>query len=339
VLVRPELTEDTVIMVDGKTIGPTEINRGADGSAWIKASLGKHTLRILKPGFEPYTYESDVQPGEASMVAPDMERQWASVVVRGLAGCRVYLDNAPAGIVPSTGELALDRLTPGQTYDVRFELEDYVPLTKSVRVEAGAKAVVDAALEPLPTSGPFEDAFIAGLANWEAPATWKAAGGVLTVEGPGVGMGRDSRYRDLDMLFGLRLVDARGAAWVLRAKDAKNYYLFVLGGPKGRYPNQLRTYVVRDGAVDTESPDSVLPIVAPLEADETYRVRIQVRGNVIQQWLTPSSTGEEISVGLFADVKRAFSLGRVGFAAPFGESFQINGLSVRPVESNQPTRH
>jgi hypothetical protein len=50
----------------------------------------------------------------------------------------------------------------------------------------------------------------------------------------------------------------------------------------------------------------------------------------LEHMLTPSSTGEEISVGLFVDVKNTFSLGGLGFIAPFGEAFQIDGLSVQP---------
>jgi hypothetical protein len=330
VIVRPELAEDTVIEIDGTRIAPSAINRDANGTAWIKQPLGKHVVRILKPGFEPYVVESDVVAGDLAMVAPAMEREWSSLVVRGQVGTRVYLDGAPAGIVPSTGAFEIPRLVAGRSYELRFELDDFQPLARVVLVERGTKPVVDAALEPLPTNGPFEDAFLAGLAAWDAPATWRAEGGVLTVAGPGVGFARDSRYRDFDMRFAVRLVGQKGAAWVLRGKDEKNYYLFVLGGPAGRYPNQLRTYVVRDGVFDPAAPASTLPVVEPLAPDDTYLVRIRAEQNVIQQWLTPSSTGEEMSIGLFTDVKRMFAFGRIGFAAPFDESFMVNGLSVVP---------
>ena len=116
----------------------------------------------------------------------------------------------------------------------------------------------------------------------------------------------------------------------MRARDERNYYLFVWGGPGGRYPNQLRTYVVRDGAYDAERPDGTLPIIPPLRVGETYRVRVVARGSTIEQFITPSSTGEEVSTGLFNDVKRRLALGQVGFAAPFGERFQVHGLVVRP---------
>ena len=333
VLVRPELTDDTVIEVDGRRVAPSEMQRGADGSAWIKQPLGKHQLRILKPGFEPYVIESDVVAGGPAMVAPAMEREWTSLVITASAGTRVYLDGAPAGVVPSTGQFELPRLAPGESYDLRFELEDHQPLTRTVRAEAG-RTTVDAVLEPLPTNGPFEDAFYSGASAWDAPTTWRAGGGVLTVAGPGVGIARESRYRDFEMRFALRLSGPEGAAWVVRAKDEKNYYLFVLGGSGGRYANELRTYIVRDGAYDPDVPASTLPVVEPVRADETYLIRIRAEGNVTQIWLTPSSTGEEVSIGLFTDVKRTFPLGRVGFAAPFGESFQVNGLSVRPTGPN-----
>jgi hypothetical protein len=333
VLTGAEIADGTLIEVDGKEVDPARINRDPDGSARIKVSLGKHEVRVLKPGFELFVAESEILPGGEALVAVNLERQLTSVVIKGAAGTRVYVDGAPGGVIPLTGEVEIRRLLPGQSYDLRFELEDHQPLMRSVRAEAGTKALVEAALEPLPTSGPFEDIFRGSLAAWDAPDTWEAANGVLTVRGEHVGIARESWYRDFDMVFALRLVSPRGAAWTVRARDGKNYYLFVLGGPEGRFPNQLRTYVVLDGAFDPEAPASTLPIFFPLRLDETYHVRVHGEGSVIQHWLKPASAGEEVSIGLFNDVKRAFALGRIGFVAPFGESFQISGLSVRPARN------
>ncbi len=330
VLIRPELTDDTVLEIDGNAVDRTQIDRLADGTARIKQPLGTHQIRILKPGFEPYVVTSEVVPGGDAMVAPTMERQWTSFDVRGAPGTRVYLDRAPAGIIPTTGRIELTRLMRGQTYELRFELNDFQPLQRTAIAGMGTTTVIEANLEPLPTDGAFEDSFLAGLSAWEAPSGWRASNGVLFVEGTGVGVARNSLFRDFELIFGVRLALPKGAAWILRAKDARNYYLFVLGGPSAKYANQLRTYVVRDGEFDPDAPASTLPLVESLTTTDTYRIRISVSDNVIQHWITPSSTGEEVSVGLFADVHRQFTLGRIGFAAPFGERFQINGITARP---------
>jgi hypothetical protein len=339
VFAGPDLTDDAVIAVDGKTIDASQLARAADGSYRMKATVGHHEVRITRPGFEPFVREAQVVPGSETTVGVAMEREWASVIVRGTEGTRVFLNRKngepieSAGVIPSTGEFEISHLTPEQSYDLRFELDDHQPLTRTVRAEAKTKAVVDASLEPLPTNGPFEDTFVSGLSHWEAPSTWTAAGGVLTIRGPGLGIAQDSRYRDFDMSFAIRLTDPRGAAWAVRVRDDKNYYLFVLGGPEGRYPNQLRTYVVRAGAFDAEAPANAAKVVPALGLAETYRVRIHAEGRVIQTWLTPESTGQEVSIALYDDVKQTFSLGQIGFAAPFGESFQVSYLTARPSQS------
>jgi hypothetical protein len=272
------------------------------------------------------------------MVPVMLERERASVVVTGAAGTRVYLNGAASGVIPTTGEFVIPALVPGQSYALRFERDDYEPATANVEPAAGQQVAVSAALEPLPTSGPFEETFLGGLSGWEAPASWRTAKSVLVVTGPVVGLARDRRYRDFDATFGLRLDSARGAAWVVRARDAKNYYLFVVGGPSGRFPNQLRTYVVRDGQLDPDAPAGTLPLLTPLEVGETYRVHIRAVGNTIEHTLTPSRTGQEVSIGLFDDVKGTFALGGFGYVAPFGESFQVSGVSVRPVDASERVR-
>jgi hypothetical protein len=332
VLAGPGLGADASVELDGVPIPAKDTSAGPDGSLRIRVEKGDHRVTVTRRGFRPFAGAVDVAGGADATVAVVLERERASVLVRGSAGTRVYLDGSPGGVIPETGELELTRLEPGRNYSVRFELEDHEASTRSVRLRAEERAILEATLEPLPTSGPFEATFLAGLAGWDAPGGWRASNGMLEVAGPGLGTARGWRYRGFEMVFGLRLLDASGAAWVIRAQDDKNYYLFVWGGPSGRYPNQLRTYVVRDGAYDADRPDSTLPIIPPLRVGESYRVRVVATGNTVEQFLTPSSTGEEVSVGLFTDVKRSYALGLVGFAAPGGERFQVHGLVVRPTD-------
>jgi hypothetical protein len=334
-LTGAEVADGASIELDGKAVDASRIARGADGSARIRTTPGKHRVRVSKRGFEPFVAEVEVPPGGETRLPVDVKREMTSILVRGTPGTRLYVDRIDRGVIPTTAEIEVRQLVPGQRYDLRFELEDHQPRTDTIQPEAGTVATIDATLEPLPTSGPFEELFVGGLGAWDAPGTWRAGRGVLTVRGSELGIARDSWYADFEMIFALRLGGPRGAAWAVRARDVNNYYLFVLGGPEGPYPNQLRAYVVAGGVFDPAAPASTQPVIPPLRPGETYRVRVRAEGGVIQHWLTPASTGEEVSVGLFNDVKRSFPLGRIGFVAPHGEVFQISGLSARPDRETQ----
>ena len=58
-----------------------------------------------------------------------------------------------------------------------------------------------------------------GLQFWQTPSEWQSANGLLHVfNAPGIGLPIDKRYCDAEIIFGLKLADLRGAAWVLRAE-------------------------------------------------------------------------------------------------------------------------
>jgi hypothetical protein len=336
VLTGPDLDDAARITVDGRPV--ERAARGADGALRIKLAPGTHAVRVERPGNRPFASQVTVVAGEDATAFVALERLRATIVVRSQPGASVFVDGRARGTVPSTGRLAVEEAEPGVADDVRVELDEHEPFATPVTPAAGVETLVEAALAPLPASGPFEETFLGGLALWEAPASWRAdaSTGVLEVRGEGVGLPSKLRYRDCEVVFNLRLLDARGAAWMVRARDARNGYLFHLSGPGGRSPNQLWVYVVRDGAWDAARPASApLPVDPPVAPGESYRIRIRVEGEVVQTWVTPGATGVEASVGLFRDLDRTFASGVAGLTTIDGAAFQVEGFVIRPLPSRR----
>jgi len=132
------------------------------------------------------------------------------------------------------------------------------------------------------------------------------------------------------MAFHLRLEDAGGAAWVARAKDARNYYLFYVTGPTAPIANSFLTYVVRDGKLDASRPDDSVPLIFRLEAGGQYFVEIVARKNEIETFITPATTGKRFPTGVFKDNDNVFPYGGIGFRTVGSEAFSVSELFVRP---------
>src|SRR5262249_53999746 len=149
----------------------------------------------------------------------------------------------------------------------------------AVALESGKETEWVAELKPLPTSIEFAESFV-DLSQWDVPKEWKVEKELLHVSGPpGIGLPKNKYYKNCEISFNLRFMSMRGAAWIVRAKDQNNYYLFWLNGSTGRFPNQLRTYICRNGTFDPANPAAPsLPIPILLRTDEDYSIHIQVLG-------------------------------------------------------------
>jgi PEGA domain len=306
----------------------------------IKTTPGEHNLSISRRGYVPLSTKISTSVEEDSLIPVSLERVPINLTVKTLAGARLYLDGEPNGKVPETGILKLTTLKPDKNYKVRVELEDHEPREQAITTQAEKDLELNLELTPLPTSAAFSETFLSGLAFWDAPKSWKAENGLFYLRGDiGVGLPKNKRYKDCNISFGLRINKANGAAWVIRARDAKNYYLFYLSGTSGQFANQFRVYICRDGVYSLESPaDPSLPLPVALKVGDDYRIRIQISGNVIQHWITPSNIGEEYSLGLFKDPTNSFPMGGMGFALLAEQDFLVNAFDISLPTDNKAVR-
>jgi hypothetical protein len=336
-----ELSDNLKVNLDGNFLAPEKYVVDLENKTIkIKTDPGKHQVSITCKGYLSVNNEITANIDEDNLVSISLARVPLSLTLKSLSGARVYLDGESSGNIPSTGILKLTTLKPDKTYKIRLELEDYEPKEQTITTEQEKDLELSLDLTPLPTSAAFSETFLSGLSFWDAPKSWKAENGLLYLKGEsGVGLPKNKLYRDCNVTFGLRLNNPKGAAWILRARDKKNYYLFFLGGTSGPFAGQFRVYVCRNGIYNLESPaDPSLPLPVALKVGDDYRIRIQITGNLIQHWITPSNIGEEFSLSLFKDPSNSFPIGGMGFALLDGQDFLVNAFDISLPTDNKAVR-
>lgn len=327
-LTLTEFSQDLEIELDDKLLSKENLIVDKENkSIRLKTTPGKHQVKLRRVGYLPFSNEITANVEQESILAVSLNRVPVNLLVKSLAGARLYLNDEPQGKIPLTGSLKVSDLQPEQNYKVRVELEDYEAIEKNITTSIDKDIELNLDLTPLPTSAAFSDTFLSGLTFWDAPQSWKTDKGLLYVQGEsGVGLPKNKRYRDCNISFGLRLNKTSGAAWVVRARDKKNYYLFCLGSTDSNLANQFSVYICRDGVLSPGDP--ALPLPIELKPGDDYRIRIQIVGNVIQHWITPSNIGEEYSLSLFKDPNNTFPIGGAGFMLLDGQDFLVNAFVI-----------
>jgi serine/threonine protein kinase len=201
-----------------------------------------------------------------------------------------------------------------------------------------------------PSLGPirtteFADKFDNKQAWTEPPEGWSIdpGHGLLIVEKqPLPGLATGVNLADFQLSFHLKLLNAGGAAWVLRARNAKNYYLFYLSGPEGMYKGSFLTYVVRDNKFEPTVFVQNISIASKtaLKADDEYDIVVKVTTDDAKGGhtnfdtvMTSSETGEVIPLGTFTDQKDTFKSGSIGFRTVSQEKFAVGALFAEPPEA------
>ncbi|MFY9221951.1 MAG: PEGA domain-containing protein [Blastocatellia bacterium] len=327
-LTLTEFSQDLEIELDDNLIAKENLVIDKENkSIRLKTTPGQHQVKVRRVGYLPFNNEVAANVEQESILAVSLSRVPVNLLVKSLAGARLYLNDEPQGKIPETGSLKIADLQPEQNYKVRLELEDYEAKEQKITTSIDKDVELNLDLTPLPTSAAFSDTFLSGLTFWDAPKLWKTDKGLLYVQGEsGVGLPKNKRYRDCNISFGLRLNKAGGASWVVRARDKKNYYLFCLGSTDSNLANQFSVYICRDGVLTPGDP--ALPLPIELKPGDDYRIRIQVVDNVIQHWITPSNIGEEYSLSLFKDPNNTFPIGGAGFMLLDGQDFLVNAFVI-----------
>jgi len=252
------------------------------------------------------------------------------MTVRTDAGTSVYVDGDFQGDSTEDGVLEVKDVRIGQ-HEVKLVKDGYVEYKEMRAFDFGKPVEVLHRLVPLPTSAEFSDDFDVNLSKWALPAGWKLMTGRLEIMNcTTLGTAKNITYRDFVMAFHLRLDDGRGAAWAVRAKDPKNYYLFYLSGPKGLFPNRFSTYVVKDGVLDPQNPVQSVPVITNLTLRGEYQIEIRGTKDVIEHIITPTETGRPENLSVFQDPDKTFLYGGIGFRTVGPEQFSIDELYVQP---------
>jgi hypothetical protein len=294
---------------------------------------GKHTFTYDHPDYVILTKDLVVKPATEVLWTPSMKLATVRLNVKTEPGTKVYVDDVPRGETLPNGTLQLDDIRIG-SHQIKLVKDTYEEHRASLEFEFGKPVTHAVKLVPLASSAEFNEFFDIDprIQKWTKPASgWSVKDGRLWLAGcPELVHPTNINYRDFVMAFHLRLKNAGGAAWAVRARDSKNYYLFYLSGPAGQFPGYFNTYVVRDGNFDPTNPVQSVPVIANLKAGSQLQIEINVKGNVIEHTVTAADTGRSEPLDAFKDKDSTFSFGGVGFRTVGPEQFSVDEMFVQP---------
>jgi hypothetical protein len=308
--------------------------------------VGAHRLRCGKDGHDDWETRLEIKPGEPLLLTARMPLATITLTLKTVAGARVSLDAEEKGLAQSDGLLVVRGLAPGD-YRLSVLLDGYEPLERPLSLRLSNRARFETVeLIPIAASSEATDTFTQGLAKWSpAPPTWQVAQGVLQISGPALALFKDvtetraaNVYYDFNWTFDVGLSNSKGAAWVIRAKDRQNYYLFELTTARAEQPARFfNFYVCRDGKLTLKDRREV---VENLERPgDSFHLTVRARGSEFHHTISSANSPQrgEQPLGTFTD--NSFAYGGLGFQAINGIEMKVFSFIVIPEKrAGQNTR-
>jgi hypothetical protein len=251
----------------------------------------------------------------------------------------VLLNGNFAGIVPAEGALAIPNLDSGD-YKLLVSLDGFEDWSRSLKLAlSNPKPEVKAELVPIAESGEVMLNAVTAKVSWlpePAPPWTFERSGVFLVKGELVALLKDpdkrdqfNYYRDFTLNLDLTFQNGKGAAWILRAQDQKNYYLFELTTSKSESGRKsLNFYLCRDGKPILKNS---IPVTENIEIPgDSFQLVIEARGNKFTCTLNSAKApiSPPATIGIFTD--NTFSIGGVGFQAANGIEMLVRNLHIVP---------
>jgi hypothetical protein len=298
---------DAKVFLDDSAINPTRL---------AKVPVGKHRLRISKDGYVDFTEEIEVLPGKLTFVAAQLELAMVTLDLTSQPDARVYIGSEEKAIIPSGGNVTIP-LAPGR-HSILVSKDGYQEWRKELTLSlANNPATERANLIPIPnsTEGDWQPSL--GPRKWyPQPPGWRFDGSGALIKGDKLVLfdtesSRDfNTYRDFRLEFDVVFTNGKGVAWVARAKDPNNYYLFEVSGPQSGNPT-FHFYVCQNGKLEWKDSR---PIVEKLsKPGDSFHIIFEARGNRFDTRMRIASapSANPHLVGIFQD--DSFSYGGVGF--------------------------
>jgi hypothetical protein len=324
------------LRIDGQRVPPDRVQVDQESDLIVIGHLapGERTIAYDHPDYVIVEHSFNISPGSDFTWTFQPELAVDELLVETLPGASVYVDGKHYGETAGDGKLKVS--VPLGKYETKLEKYGFSPYKAEFDFKFRAPVTIRQTLTPLPNSAEFHDYFDIPEAfrrTWSVPASgWNLEKSRLHLGNCEFIYPKAYYYNDFTMAFHLKLENRGGAAWIVRAKDPKNYYLFYVTGPEGPLANEFLTYIVRDGKLDAARPDDSVPLPFHLEAAGEYSIEISAKKNVIENFITPTATGRRFPVGVLKDNDNLFPYGGIGFRTVGSEKFSVGELFVRPPE-------
>lgn len=322
------LGPDATILIDGKK--PERLTRGEQNRVQIEdVRPGSHKLRITHPSIASFEQAVEVTGGITAPVNPDFIDAKVNLTVKSEPLADIYVDGIFEGKTTESRELRIaDKYKPG-SHSVRAEKAFFEPVTDTRDMGIG-DVVVEVKLTRIKSSPEFSESFN-DLTGWNGPASWQVNQNRLSVRGSDVGLLQNKNYIDFKATLSIGFTNGKGAVWILRARDKKNYYLFQLCGPKGASKNVFRSYLYQNGQRTTLQQDNILDDMT--RPGDQYTITIEAKGSTIKHYIEIKSNPKAKSQVFSTVVDSTIGYGTIGLGSIEGEEFVVYSVIVLPDQS------
>jgi PEGA domain len=298
-----------------------------------KVPVGKHKLKVSKAGFLDIEKEIDVLPGQEAFEPVSLAVAIAPLNLRSQPGSVVYVDDEYKGITHLDGKLTI-QLIPGP-HKIRVSKEGFQEWVRDLTIsDTNNPTSLDVSLLRIPDSaeGHWEPA------NRENKWYPRNFGWIFDKKGAVIRgdklalfdteLNSDfNHYQNVKLEFDVVFNNGKGVAWVARAKDLNNYYLFELTGPKSG-TLALNFYICVDGRLNLKNSQSVHE---DMDAkDEIFHIIFTAQGNKFETRMEIYSAPLDKPrwLGVFTD--NTFSIGGIGFRGKDQSEVLLQSLFINP---------
>ena len=323
--------DGTTVLIDdqnpAKLKVKVNVKRDENQIELVDVPEGIHSLTLTNPTIAVWKRQNiRVEGGDEVTLAPRFEMALVNFTVKSEPDALIYLDNILAGKTSSTGELRIPDKKPGR-HILRAEKDKFESVSTDENFGIG-NAVVELRLTRINSGPEFSDYFQAGTSFWDAPKTWQVRAGKLFVrDAPEVGL-RNGFYDDFKMVFDISFVNNKGAVWVVRARDKKNFYLFQLVGSTGTNPKSFQSFVYKNGQATLINSNRVVDDLS--RPNDSFLITIEAMGATIKHSIQLKSNPGAGSQLFSTLVDNTYSYGSVGFGTLNAEEFVVYNVSVFP---------
>ncbi len=304
------------IFLDDTLVAPSRLSVENQNAVIPKVPIGKHSLRISKAGYADFNREIDVIPGKQAFVSAQLDLARVTLNLTSEPGARVYVGDEEKAIIPSSGNVSIS-LPPGRQ-ELRISKDAYQEWKRDMTLSLANNPVIERInLIPIPSSTEGDWQPTLGARKWRPqPAAWRFDASGAHIKGDQLVLfnteaSRDfNTYRDLKLEFDIVFTNGKGVAWVARAKDRSNYYLFEIKGPSSGKP-VFNFYICEDGKLELKDSR---PIVEKIDkSGDSFHIIFEARGGRFDTRLSIQSapSAKPHLIGISQD--DTFSYGGVGF--------------------------
>lgn len=308
------------VFLDDLAIKPSDLAQENQSAVVPKVPVGKHRLRISKEGYVDFAKEIEVLPGvlpgEQTFVSARLDLAQVTLNLTSQPGARIYVGSEEKAIIPSDGNLTIS-LAPGR-HAIRLTKDGYQEWRKELTLSLADNPVTERVeLIPIPNSAEAIWQPSEGPRKWHPQSSeWKFDTSGALIKGDKLVLfdtepSRDlNNYRDFRLEFDVVFNNGKGVAWVARAKDPDNYYLFEISGPQAGTPT-FHFYVCRNGKLEWRDSQRIVEKID--KPGDSFHIIFEARGNQFDTRMTIASapSTQPHRVGIFQD--DSFSYGGIGF--------------------------